>query len=199
MQPWLTMKQNLKMTILSFTFLFAVLSLITSCNKEKENVLKDPRDGKSYTTVSIGSQIWMSQNLNYDTGNSWCYDQASANCNAFGRLYDWQTAQTACPPGWKLPSFSDFETLLIHVYDNGLHQAFSSLMFGGSSGFNALLGGMYNQDNEFSSLHSSSTWWSETKETDENPWCLHIANSPRVVYMFEWSTSLGLSVRCIKK
>jgi hypothetical protein len=46
----------------------------------------DSRDGKSYETVQIGNQCWMSENLNYDTTGSFCYNNDINNCNTYGRL-----------------------------------------------------------------------------------------------------------------
>ena len=66
--------------------------------------LKDTRDGKSYRTVVVGNQIWMGENLNYQTGNSKCYGNDASNCAKYGRLYNWNDALSACPVGWHLPS-----------------------------------------------------------------------------------------------
>jgi uncharacterized protein (TIGR02145 family) len=50
----------------------------------------------------------MAENLNYDAGDgSWEYD----NLPQYGRLYQWDVALNACPPGWHLPTDEEWKEL----------------------------------------------------------------------------------------
>jgi len=89
---------------------------------------RDERDGKYYFLVEIGTQTWMTQNLNYDVPNNdtdICYDNDPANCN--GRLYDWATAQTACPAGWHLPSDEEWTQLTNFVGSDAATYGFTPI------------------------------------------------------------------------
>ncbi|MDD3878311.1 MAG: FISUMP domain-containing protein [Bacteroidales bacterium] len=162
----------------------------------KAGTFTDSRNGKTYKTVRIGTQTWMAENINYSTGNSWCYDNSSSNCSKYGRLYDWNTALRACPNGWHLPSKSDFEALLGNVGGSG-RNAYYALKEGGSSGFSALLGGWSHYNGTFHNIGKYGYWWSSSDYGDSRVWNLNIYSdllSANVYHLYE---ELGLSVRCL--
>ncbi len=58
--------------------------------------------GQAYKTIEIWGKTYMAENMNYETGNSWCYNNSADSCKKYGRLYDKETAAKVCPEGWKL-------------------------------------------------------------------------------------------------
>jgi len=132
----------------------------------------DPRDGKVYKTVKIGKQVWMAENLNYDAPGSKFYDNKEENGKKYGRLYDWNTAMKACPPGWHLPSEKEWQTLMNFV--GGEKIAGKKLKaksgwndYEGKSGngtddfgFTALPGGDGYLGGSFHNVGVGGSWWS---------------------------------------
>ena len=99
-------------------------------------VLHDSRDGNLYSYKTIGTQVWMTENLAYlpsvvgtDTGSEtepyyYVYDYEGTSVNdakatphyfTYGVLYNWPAALTACPEGWHLPSDAEWTTLTTYL------------------------------------------------------------------------------------
>ena len=81
--------------------------------------LLDKRDNQVYRTLVISNHVWTAQNMNYEINNSesgtkgdWCYNNDPEYCKKFGRLYNWESAQNACPEGWHLPTLEEWLELI---------------------------------------------------------------------------------------
>ena len=157
----------------------------------------DGRDGKVYKTVTIGTQTWMAENLNYGIGFSWCNGNTVASCKEFGRLYTWETAKMVCPGGWHLPSQSEFEKLLSN-FGGSDSNAFQALKEGGSSGFHAVTGGWRNGKGQYGDLGKIGHLWSSSEGEKRNAWCLTINYEFQVSQLQYLNKDWGLSVRCVK-
>jgi len=149
----------------------------------------DSRDSKAYKWVTIGTQTWMAENLNYNVSGSECYNNSTANCTKYGKLYDWATAmgisssynsnsynpsastkyRGVCPSGWHIPNDSEWDELLTVVGDPSTAgtklKATSGWNDSGNGtdnyGFSALPGGYFAANNAaFNGIGQQGRWWS---------------------------------------
>ncbi|MBN3036181.1 MAG: hypothetical protein JW861_11390 [Bacteroidales bacterium] len=101
------------------------------------DTLIDTRDNQTYTTVQIGTQCWLKENLNIGTMipvinnqtnngviEKFCYDNDPANCEVYGGLYQWNEmmqyvatpgTQGICPDGWHLPTDDEYCVLAQYI------------------------------------------------------------------------------------
>jgi uncharacterized protein (TIGR02145 family) len=117
----------------------AIIEYCSNGTKEIYGSVTDDNE-QTYNTIVIGTQTWMAENLNYAVSGSKCYGDEEANCDKYGRLYDWATAmgfatvcnsnlvsniscgetiddphKGICPEGWHIPSASDWDELMEYV------------------------------------------------------------------------------------
>ena len=137
-----------------------------SNNVEETPEIVDARDGQSYEIVTIGTQTWMAQNLNFDPAddNRSCYDNSDINCIQYGSLYHADALATICPEGYRLPTVSDWETLI--NYFGGFEIAARYLSDGAVSngelvGFNMKTAGYYNGFS-YTELGEAGYYWTAT-------------------------------------
>lgn len=91
-------------------------------------------EGNWYETQEIGSQCWMKTNLRAKTKKDGTpisdggttsfsattpyYYHVATNDSLSGYFYNWNAAQDACPPGWSLPTGSDYATLNTYLQNH---------------------------------------------------------------------------------
>ncbi|WP_297698556.1 fibrobacter succinogenes major paralogous domain-containing protein [uncultured Fibrobacter sp.] len=165
---------------------------------------------------------------------SWCYDDVAANCDVAGRLYTWaaaidsvklatdadnpqdcgdgktcslpDTVYGICPPGWHLPTDTEWHTLFTEVSgysiagmifksktgwdENGNGTdgvGFSALPVGGRGG-----GGYFGGDGY------DAGFWSATEGNDGGTDYMYLLYDNKAAYLNYGIKYHGLSVRCLK-
>jgi uncharacterized protein (TIGR02145 family) len=204
-------------------------------------------DSNVYKTVIIGTQVWMAENLKTTKYNDnsiiplvtdstewatlttpaycWYNNDATANKNTYGALYNWYTVNTKklCPTGWHVPSDTEWTTLTDYLTNNGygyggsgddiaksmaatsgwptngiLGTVSNDQASNNSSGFTALPSGLRSFSGAYGDVGDFGTWWSSTEISTTNAYY-------RTMYYFDGSVSrgfdskqLGFSVRCLR-
>ena len=197
----------MKKVILVFGLAFC---LLTIANAQQKGTFTDPRDGKIYETVKIGTQTWMAENLAYkpSSGSYWAYYNNSNNVAKYGYLYNWETAKNVCPSGWHLPSDAEWTTLTDYlggedVAGKKLKSAIGWENNGNGTdeyGFSALPGGYRNY--LFGSFYDAGkygNWWSATPSGSVYAWKRYLYYSGGGVGRDDdYGRTDGVSVRCLK-
>ncbi len=174
--------------------------------------------GQTYEIIEIDSKCWMAENLNYETEDSWWYDNTSDYGDIYGRLYTWEAAISACPNGWHLPSDEEWKTFEMALgmsqseadeagyrgTDQGKQmKATSGWNNNGNgtntSGFTALPGGYRSVNGSFNNLGYIASWWSSSEYTSLDPWYRILSYDYGLVSRRNNGGKMfGRSVRCLK-
>jgi uncharacterized protein (TIGR02145 family) len=118
---------------------YATNSLGTGYGNEVIFIQMEPvtdADGNAYSVITIGTQVWMGENLKttkfndgtaiptVTTGMNWANTTTPAFCwyndnepeykATYGALYNWFAVNTGklCPAGWHVPTSDEFTTLI---------------------------------------------------------------------------------------
>jgi uncharacterized protein (TIGR02145 family) len=178
------------------------------------NTLKVGKQVWMAENLDIGTRIdgYLDQTDN-QVIEKYSYNNDPALGEIYGGLYQWnelmnyslqENTQGICPAGWEVPSHRDWMNLEIEL---GMNQAEATLFEwrgtdqgkqlkeGGSSGFNALMGGKRDIDGQYRGLYYWATFWNSngyTRSLSLDGW-----ENPQI-----WSSrfddySHGFSVRCL--
>jgi uncharacterized protein (TIGR02145 family) len=153
---------------------------------------------------------WMTDNLSVPVDQSYCHGDAEANCRRYGRLYTWESARRGCQSlgdGWRLPTDDEWRQLAKHY--GGIHEddanhngkaAFTALLIGGSSGFNALLGG--NRDpgsGEYGRLEAHGLYWTASEVNPTSAVMYNFGKGSGALYrQGAPNKQMAVSARCVR-
>ena len=134
------------------------------------------RGGVEYETVKIHNLCWTKKNLEFKPSASegyMCNGDMESNCEKYGFLYNYETAQSVCPAGWRLPEKQDITDLLAYIDDFD----FAGTLLKAKSGwdgdpgngtddfsFTALPGGSCNVEKICGGAGSVGIWWTTTEK-----------------------------------
>jgi uncharacterized protein (TIGR02145 family) len=206
----------------SITLIFTIVVFIHGCKKADDNKVTDI-DGNVYNTVTIGSQVWMAENLKttkYSNGEiigtttpvtrsvsveaepkyQWASGGIESNIVSYGRLYTWYAAtdsRNVCPLGWHVPSDADWGTLNMVI--GGESNSLQTLK---GKGFTIQFGG-WRLDNVFIDFSIWGSWWSTTIENTlpgsvDQAYCRVAGNNGSILSRSYRYKKSGLSIRCLK-
>jgi uncharacterized protein (TIGR02145 family) len=140
------MKKHIKTWIYQLAIMAGLFVNTTSCSKSVDNTQAPTPipslttvtdiDGNLYHTITIGTQVWMVENLkttHYRNGDAipnvkdsaawisintgaycWSHNDEASYKFPYGALYNWYAVNDTrqlCPPGWHVPNYTEWSTV----------------------------------------------------------------------------------------
>ena len=152
---------------------------------------------------------WTTQNLDVKATPSYCYEDGEPNCRRYGRLYTWESARGVCQSlgdGWRLPADSEWRELAKHhggVSEDSADKgkaAYKALIAGGSSGFNAVLGGGRSGDGRYRRSDAHGFYWTASEIDRAGAWFYNFGKGGQALHRQRGGGKQeAFSVRCVKE
>jgi uncharacterized protein (TIGR02145 family) len=176
-----------------------------------------------YSTLKIGNQLWMQQNLNtsrfsngdaivgnptvpgWDTTTSAAFAQVRDDNPALGKFYNHYTitdARNLCPAGWHIPNRTEWDTLFNKL--GGWQVAGlklktksswgSTIETQGTSSFFAYPSGYKNEAATVIETDNLGYWWMKSA----TPSAIKLTNFDDEAFSVSATSGVGFTVRCLK-
>lgn len=169
--------------------------------------MTDSRDGQVYKTIVVDTLTWMAENLNYETVNSFCFNDTAKYCATYGRMYTWPAALNACPEDWHLPTYSELSYLVKGKGGDNLRSKAGWIIVNDEDrpgldayGFSASPGGRRISAGRYFALGTEVGYWSATEHENYNDqaWTVEFhQNDPYSMLTADYK-DWAYSVRCVK-
>lgn len=149
----------------------------------------------------------MSKNLNVNAEGSSCYQQKSANCRKYGRLYNFEAAKKICPAGWRLPTDAEWTEMANLLGENNGQKLKSKTGWANdegapgngsdSIGFKALPSGIvYEGDYMYLGYHAY--FWTSTARDSTTAYYRSLSYDATESYRYYNFKTAGYAVRCVQ-
>ncbi|MPZ17341.1 MAG: DUF1566 domain-containing protein [Luteitalea sp.] len=181
-----------------------------SVSLERRSAQDQKASGTTYSSkrTADGKQ-WTTDNLDVNTMPSYCYEDAELNCRRYGRLYTWESARRGCQSlgdGWRLPTDDEWREIAKHYggvsedSDDRGKAAYKALLAGGSSGFNALLGGGRSDDGQYARLEAHGFYWTASESDPASGWFYNFGRGGQALHRQSGGEKqMAVSVRCVRE
>src|SRR5262245_21578750 len=204
----------IRVCVVSIALIIAIESLSTSLQRRSAQAQKVSGTTLSYKRMADGRQ-WTTENLDLhilgfsiNVLQSYCYEDSELNCRRYGRLYSWENARRVCQmlgDGMRLPTDDEWRQLAKHYggvsedADDRGKAAYKGLLAGGSSGFNALLGGGRSDDGQYARLEAHGFYWTASEIDGGNAWFYNFGKGGQALHRQSGGEKQrAFSVRCVR-
>jgi len=172
----------------------------------------DERDGEVYTQVTVGTQVWMAENLRYADsaatpalkGSTFCWEDDPENCKTRGALYLWSAAmgkaeaecgydqdcemeaphRGICPDGFHVPTSSEWYDLRQYASDSEKEL------------FDIPTGEVDTRYDKSFASESAAHYWTSSEVNAQGAVTWYISNHD--ISSQDFDKRMGYALRCIK-
>ena len=189
--------------------IIGIILIITLTNCKNSNEILMDVDGNTYSTIQIGKNLWMAENLKVtkdklgNTVNFYFPDGDSTNIRSYGLLYDFENACKVCPEGWKLPHNKDWESLFDLSNNNDARKHKDARFWkdeqsSETSLFSVRPAGIGNNQEHPNNFGTKTLFWSSDKEEEHFIWTYILEKNKGTIRKASQHPTYAFSVRCIK-
>jgi uncharacterized protein (TIGR02145 family) len=198
----------IRVCVVSIALCIAAGPLSTSLQRLSAQTQKASGTIYSSKRMADGKQ-WTTHNLDADIMPSYCYEDAELNCRRYGRLYTWESARRVCQSfgdRWRLPTDDEWRQMakayggVSEDSDDRGKAAYKTLLAGGSSGFNALLGGGRSDDGQYARLEAHGFYWTASESDPASGWYYNFGRGGQALHRQSGGEKQrAFSVRCVRE
>jgi uncharacterized protein (TIGR02145 family) len=201
-------KRLIRVSVVSIALSIAFASV--SASFERLSAQDQKASGAMYYPKRMADgKEWTTHNLDVSSVPSYCYEDAELNCSRYGRVYTWESARRACrslEDGWRLPTDNEWRQMAKHYggvsedSDDRGKAAYRALFVGGSSGFNALLGGGRSDDGQYARLEAHGFYWTASESDPASGWFYNFGRGGQALHrQYGGEKQRAFSVRCVRE